>query len=138
MATPMATTRPRSSGSEEGDAVYRAVMAVTAVSGAMIGLFALPVGDLPLTIVPAAVLLVAMSRGIPVVAAWAGVALWLLVMPMARGIGILAPATMTVVCLAFAIGPDRLLEWVRDEWIGREGDAVTLPTGWIEDDRPGR
>ena len=132
MATPLATTR--ASGSEEGDAVYRAVMAVTAVSGAMIGLFAMPVGGIPLTVVPVAVLLVALNRRMPAVAAWAGVALWVLVMPMAAGIGVVAPATMAVVCLAFAIGPDRLLDWVRDEWIGREDGAVTLPTGWIEDD----
>ena len=135
MATPLATTSARATGSEEGDAVYRAVMAVTAVSGAMIAVFAIPLGDVPLTVVPTFVLLVAMGRHLPAVAAWAGVALWVLVLPMAQGIGILAPATMGVVCLAFAIGPDRLLGWVRDEWIGREDEAVTLPAGWIEDDR---
>ena len=135
MTTPVATIRARPGGSEEGDAVYRAVMAVTAASGAMIAAFAVPLGDIPLTAVPTLVVLVAMGRHLPAVAAWAGVALWVLVLPMAQGIGVVAPATMGVVCLAFAIGPDRLLDWVRDEWIGREDEAVTLPAGWIEDDR---
>lgn len=135
MATSMATTRGRAQRSEEADALNRVVMAITAASGAMIATFAVAQGDVPLTAAPTLVLLIALLRRTPAVAAWSALVLWALVLPMAHGIGILAPAAMAVVCLAFAIGPERLLDWVRDEWIGREDDAVTHPAGWIEDDR---
>jgi hypothetical protein len=135
MASQLAATGARPYRSEEGDALYRVVMAVTAASGGMIATFAVAQGGVPLSAAPTLVLLIALLRRSPRVAAWSGVALWALVLPMASGIGILAPAAMAVVCLAFAIGPDRLLDWVRDEWTGREDDAVALPAGWIEDDR---
>ena len=135
MASPVAAIGSRAQRSEEGDALYRVVMAITAASGGMIAIFAVAQGDVPLTAAPTLVLLIALLRRTPDLAAWSGVVLWALVLPMGHGIGILAPAAMAVVCLAFAIGPERLLDWVRDEWIGREDGAVTHPAGWIEDDR---
>ena len=73
-------------------------------------------------------------RAMPL-AAWAGVVTLAVIAPLGAGIAVLAPATMAVACLAFAVGPDRLLDWVRHEWVGREEDDATLAAGWIEDDR---
>jgi len=125
----------RAGGSEEADAVYGVVMAITAASGAMIALFDVANGRLPVTAVPTAVLLVALARRSVPLAAWAGVATWAIIAPLGQGVALLAPATMAVACLAFAVGPGRLLDWVRDEWVGRDEDDATLAAGWIEDDR---
>jgi hypothetical protein len=38
---------------------------------------------------------------------------------------------MTVLCLALALGPDRIVDWLRDEWTGREDRDE--PVGWIEE-----
>ncbi len=134
MASSMSATGGRAQRSEEGDALYRVVVAVTAASGVMIAMFDAVNGGLPLIVAPTVALLVALARRDAGLAAWAGLAIWVLVLPMAPGMAIVAPAAMAVVCLAFAIGPDEVLDWVRDEWIGREDDGVTRPAGWIEDD----
>ena len=138
MATTTVAERIGRHHSEEGDAVYGVVMAVSAASGGMIAMFAAVHGNLPLTAAPTIVLLVALARRTVPVAAWAGLATWALIIPMADGIAILAPATMGLLCLAFAVGPDRLLEWVQRDWTGREEDDATLAVGWIEDDRRAR
>ena len=135
MAKPMTATRSRPRRSEESDAVYGVVMAVTAASGGMIAVFDAVEGTLPLTAVPTIVLLAALAQRSTVVSAWSGVVVWVLVLGMASGLAILAPILMASLCLAFAVGPDRLLDWVRDEWIGREGDD-SAEVGWIEEDRP--
>lgn len=126
----------RTHRSEEADAVFGVVMAVTAASGAMIAMFDVVNGRLPLTAAPTLVLLAALARRRVPVAAWAGVVTWAVIAPLGDGIAVLAPATMAVACLAFAVGPDRLLDWVRDEWVGRDDDDATPAVGWIEDDRP--
>jgi hypothetical protein len=126
----------RASGSEEADAVYGVVMAITAASGAMIAMFDLVNGRLPITAAPTLVLMAALAlRAVPLTA-WAGLATWAVIAPLAEGIAVLAPATMAVACLAFAVGPDRLLDWIHGDWIGRADDSTTRPAGWIEDDRP--
>jgi hypothetical protein len=135
MATTTVAERIGRQRSEEGDAVYGVVMAVSAASGGMIAMFAAVNGNLPFTAAPTIVLLVALARRAVPVAAWAGLATWALIIPMADGIAILAPAAMGLLSLAFAVGPDRLLEWVDRDWIGREEEAGTLPMAWIEDDR---
>ena len=132
------TVARRASGSEEADAVYGVVMAISAASGAMIALFDAANGRLPLTAIPTTVLLFALARRSVPLAAWAGVATWAIIAPLGEGVALLAPAFMAVACLAFAVGPGRLLDWVRDEWVGREEDDVTLAPGWIEDDRRSR
>ena len=128
----------RTHHSEEADAVYGVVMAVTAASGAMIAMFDLVNGRLPMTAAPTVVLLAALARRSVPLAAWAGVVTWAVTAPLGDGIAILAPATMAVACMAFAVGPDRMLDWVRDEWIGRDDDDATAAVGWIDDDRPVR
>jgi hypothetical protein len=134
MAIPAAATGARHQRSEEADALYGVVVAITAASGGMIGGFDALDGELPIIALPTAVLLVGMARRSPSLTAWSGVAVWALVLPLAPGMAILAPIFMGVACLAFAIGPDRLLDWVHDEWVGRMGDEP-VGVGWIEDER---
>lgn len=134
MAIPAAATGARHQRSEEADALYGVVVAVTAASGGMIAGFAALNGDLPIISLPTGVLLLGMARRSLPLTAWSGVAVWALVLPLAPGIAMLAPILMVLACLAFAIGPDRLLDWVRDEWIGRMGDEP-VDVAWIEDER---
>jgi hypothetical protein len=129
--------RSRASGSEEGDALYGAVMAVTAATGGMLALFDGAGHELPLTAAPAIVMLVAVAGRKVTAGAWAAVAVWVLVLPLAPGLAILAPVSMILVCAAFAIGPGRLIDWVRDDWIGGDQGSA-LDAGWIEDDRTER
>jgi hypothetical protein len=134
MAHPVAastTGRPRG---EEADAAYRAVMAVTAASGAMIALFSGFEGSVPVTAAPTVVLLGGLARRSTTLSAWSGVGVWGALLGMASGLALVAPLLMIVLCLAFAVGPDRLLDWVRDEWTGR-GTEPHAGQGWIEDDR---
>ena len=71
------------------------------------------------------------ARAVPV-AAWAGVALWLLVLPHAHAEAMLGPLIMLVACLAIAIGPERLATMVARDWHGTR-PAESDPAGWIED-----
>ncbi|MDQ2674371.1 MAG: hypothetical protein M3Y40_06920 [Chloroflexota bacterium] len=134
MAIPAAATGARHQRSEEADALYGVVVALTAASGGMIAVFAVLDGDVSITAVPTAAVLVGMARRSLPLTAWSGVGVWALITPMAPGMALLAPVLMGVACLAFAIGPGRLLDWVHDEWIGRMGDEP-IDVGWIEDER---
>ncbi len=134
MAIPAAATRARQQRSEEADALYGVVVAITAASGGMIAGFAALDGELPIIAAPTAALLVGMARRFLPLSAWSGLAVWALVLPLAPGMAMLAPIMMGLACLAFAIGPDRLLDWVHHEWIGRMGDEP-VDVGWIEDER---
>ncbi|HEX7172645.1 MAG TPA: hypothetical protein VF365_08570 [Candidatus Limnocylindria bacterium] len=136
MANPVTASpapRPRS---EEADAAYGAVMAVTAAGGGMIAIFDVVEGSLPFTAAPTIVLLVAMLRHSTTASAWSGVAVWATVLGMAPGLAVVAPILMAILCLSFAVGPDRLLDWIHHEWTGRDLDP-RVEAGWIEDERSG-
>jgi len=136
MANPMTASPARLRRSEEADAVYGVVMAVTAASGGMIAVFAAVEETLPFTAAPTIVLLAAMALRSTTASAWSGVVVWGMVLGMASGLAVLAPILMAGLCLGFAVGPNRLLDWIRDEWTGRDADEPVEP-GWIEDDRSG-
>jgi hypothetical protein len=133
MAIPAAATGVRRQRSDEADALYGVVMALTAASGAMIAGFEALDAAFPIILLPTLGLLVGLARHALPLTAWSAVLVWALVLPMAPGVAILAPLLMGVLSLAFAIGPDRLLDWVHDEWIGRVGDE-RVELGWIEED----
>jgi hypothetical protein len=119
--------------SDEGAAVVRVVMAVTAASAAMLGLLQVVDETPPVVLAPALLLLVTLARGNRPVDAWAAGAVWAVMLPLAAGIAILAPILMLAICVAIAVGPERIIEWIRGDWSGR---ASTPParTGWIEED----
>lgn len=133
MANPVAASPVRRPRGEDADAAYRAVMAVTAASGAMIAVFDVVAGSLAFTAAPTVVLLAGLARGSSTMPAWSGVAVWGAVLGMASGLAVVAPLLMIVLCVAFAVGPERLLDWMRDEWKGRETRARP-DQGWIEDE----
>jgi hypothetical protein len=133
MATPAVATGARRQRTEEANALHGVVMALSATCGGMIAGFEALDRSVPFILLPTAGLLVGLARRSPPLTAWSALLVWALVLPMAPGVAILAPMLMGVVCLAFAIGPDRLIDWVHDEWIGRMGDEP-VEVGWIEED----
>ncbi len=83
---------------------------------------------------PTLVLLVTILRGRVPLAGWAGVAVWATLLPSAHDEALVAPLAMIVLCLAIAIGPERLLSWVHRDAVGRTGPGARGPQGWIEED----
>jgi hypothetical protein len=128
-------TRPRSHApvSEEALAAARVVLGMTVGVGGMAALIGWG-SDQPIAVIalPVVVLVIAIVRGAVPVAGWAGVAVWATLLPSAHGEALLAPIAMIVLCLAIAIGPDRLGSWVGRDVAGRRRDDE--PEGWIEED----
>jgi hypothetical protein len=121
----------RPARSEEGEAAERVIVFVSVVVGAMLTLFE-SVAAFPMLVALAtlglAVALVLRATGF---APWAALALWATILIRTEGWALVPPLMMMVLCLALAMGPDRLLDWMRDEWNGR--DVSDPRSGWIED-----
>jgi len=120
--------------SEEAGAAISVVLAVTASSALMIGVFQAVSGSLPLVAAPAAAVILALAIGRTDAALWASVAAWVVITPLAPGIGIAAPLFMITLCGALAIGPDRAIDWMAGDWTGRRVAESSTSAGWIEDD----
>ena len=138
MRTLMATGR-RTAYSEDAEAVVRALFGLTAGVGVFAIAGAVSAGQAPLIAIPTLALLGCLLLGASIApAASAAAGTWLILLPSVSGEGLLVPVTMIVVCIAIAVGPDRLLAWVAR-------DATPTPVapvadvGWIEevDDRIG-
>jgi hypothetical protein len=130
-------TRPRSRTpvSEEAVAAARVVLGLTVGVGGMAALMGW--GNQQSIVVialPLLVLVIAIVRGAVPVAGWAGVAVWATLLPSAHGEALLAPIAMMVLCLAIAIGPDRLASWIGRNVAGRHEAEESQPAGWIEED----
>ena len=130
----MAAIRADAARSEEGAAAFGAVMALSAASGGMVSVIEVTHGSLVLVAVPTLLLLGALVARNATLSAYAAAGLWILIVPMAHGVAVLAPLMMVVLCLAFAVGPERMADWVRDEWTGRESGEPADEAAWIEDD----
>ena len=128
------TQRARAQAGEDVQAAERAVLGLTAAVCLQAGVMSAVVGD-PLAVIalPALVVVVLLVRGSIVQAAYVGAVAWTLLLPHAAGVALIVPLAMSVGCLAIAIGPGRLMDWVGEDFGGRAppGDA---PRGWIEDD----
>jgi hypothetical protein len=59
---------------------------------------------------------------------------WATLLPSAQDEALLAPLAMMVLCLAIAIGPERLLSWVGRDAVGHGDADDRASTGWIEED----
>jgi hypothetical protein len=125
------TASRRPARSEEAAAARSALLTVTVAVGSMLSLFDLGVSAPPVLFVPTAVLVLALARRADGAAAWSAAAVWAAMLFRAEGVALMAPLMMIVACSALAVGPDRLLGWVGDEWNGRE--RARSPSGWIED-----
>jgi hypothetical protein len=127
-----ALLRPHGARSEEGEAAQSVVLVLSLVVGAMLTLFE-SVREVPLLVAGSTLgLAVALAMRADRLAPWLATALWAAILIRTEGLGLVAPIMMIVLCLALAIGPDRLLDWVRDQWNGRQ--VGEPPAGWIEDD----
>jgi hypothetical protein len=130
-------TRRRSGrqASEEAVAAARVVLGLTIGVGGMAAIMGAGSDQLLVVIViPTIVLAAAVMRGVLPLAGWAGAAVWAVLLPSAHGEAILAPLAMVVLCLAIAIGPDRLTSWVGHDFAGLHDGDGRAPHGWIEED----
>jgi hypothetical protein len=127
----------RTSGMGEAElAASSVVLAITAAAGVMLVLLAAVNGAVSPIVVPTTALLVCIARRAPVAGAWCALAAWVTLLPMALGMGVVAPTLMILVCLSLAIGPDRVIAWAEAHVrLGAASPATDPETaGWIEDD----
>ena len=121
---------------EEIEAAERAVLGLSAAVGAMAAATSATGGDpLALVGVPTFILVILLARGHHRAAAYAAVAVWLPFLTRAPVEALIVPLAMSFVCLAIAIGPERLLSWIRDDFGGHADDGPPGDRGWIEDTR---
>ncbi|MGH2385019.1 MAG: hypothetical protein ACRDGB_08235 [Candidatus Limnocylindria bacterium] len=119
---------------EGAEAAVRAIFGLTAAVGTMAAAMAAVTGQLPLIALPTLVLLGWLVVGAPVAgAAYAGAAVWLVLAPTAQGEALLAPLAMVVLCIAIALGPERVLAWLSRD-AAPAVDSVGDDHGWIEDE----
>lgn len=120
--------------SEGAIGVVRLVLALSAAVGGMLTLIGLASGGLGvLFALPTVLMVVAMARGAVRMAARIGAVLWIALLPAAPGEAIIAPMAMIGLCVAIAVGPGRLLDWIGRDAVGRSSEADAVG-GWIEDD----
>ena len=129
----MVVGRERTDTSEERTAATRLVLGLSGAVGGIAGVIGVVGGQSTAwLLVPTVALLGGLVARSTPVAAWAGVGLWLLVLPHAHAEGMLGPLIMLVGCLALAVGPERLAAMVARDWHGTR-PAEPEPSGWIED-----
>ena len=119
---------------EDVQVVERLVLGLTAVVCLQTGAMSAMAGE-PLAVIalPGLLVVALLARGSIVPAAYVGAAAWTLLLPHAAGMALIVPLALSVGCLAIAIGPERLIDWVGEDFGGRPrpGDAAS---GWFEDD----
>ncbi|HYI65534.1 MAG TPA: hypothetical protein VEW95_01265 [Candidatus Limnocylindrales bacterium] len=132
MRTLIAANR-RTAYGEDAEAVVRALFGLTVGVGAFAIAGAVSTGQAPFIAIPTLALLGCLLLGASIAfAATAAAGIWLILLPSVSGEGTLVPVTMIVVCVAIAVGPDRLVAWVAS-------DATPTPVappsdvGWIEE-----
>ena len=126
--------RAHASPGEDVQVVERGLLGLTAAVCLQAGVMSALVGDpLAIIIVPAFVVLALLARGSIVPAAYVGGAAWTLLLPHAAGVAVIVPLGLAVGCLAIAIGPGRMLDWVREDWGGRESPD-DASRGWFEEE----
>jgi hypothetical protein len=132
--------------SEEAVAAARVVLGLTVgVGGMAAGIGAATGATVPFVALPTLVLVICLGW-IAVTERWrdravslaglAGVGVWAVLLPEAHGEAMLAPLSMIVLCLAIALGPDRLLAWIGRDIRGRpapEAPEAPASEGWIEE-----
>ena len=124
--------RTRTVPGEETTAAIRAVLALSVGVGAMAAGGSALIGD-PLVLVgiPTLALAAATARGATTPAAYAAASLWLMFLLRVQGEALLVPLGMAVICLAIAVGRDRLEAWFSGI---REPRAPSgADEGWIEE-----
>jgi len=126
------TADPRSAHGEEAEGVMRAIFGLTAGVGLMAAVIAAAADQPPLIAVPTLVLIGCLCVSALGARAYAAAGVWLVLAPAAPGEAMLVPLAMILLCVAIAVGPDRLLAWVARDAAPEGGDG-SAHEGWIED-----
>jgi hypothetical protein len=124
------TLRASTSVGEDARAATRALFGLSLGVGGMAAAAGALIGD-PLAIValPALALAGSLARGAVAPAGYAAAVVWLAFLPRVSAEAVLVPLTMTLACLAMAIGPERLQRWARRH----EAAVADVNEGWIEE-----
>jgi hypothetical protein len=119
--------------SEETVAAARVVLGLTIAVGGMTSVIGAATGQsIMVAALPTAMVCIGVLRRVMPLAGWAGVVVWLLLVPSVHGEALLAPGAMSVLCAAIAIGPDRFASWVGRDFAG--GAVDRRSDAWIEED----
>jgi hypothetical protein len=130
-----ATRQSRRQVSEETAAAARVVLALTIAVGGLAGTIGIVTGQpMALIAIPSGILLIAILVRAVVPAGWAGAAVWAGILPAAHAEAMVGPLVMIAVCLAIAVGPERLASLVARDFRGRRTTHDAPDTGWIEED----
>lgn len=125
--------QPHATYGEDAEAVVRAALGLTVGVGAVSAAASAASGELPLMAAPILVLTGCLLARAVAMAAYAAAAAWLLILPVAPGEALLVPGTMIVVCLAIALGPERLFTWMVRDATPEYRPAAPADDGWIEE-----
>lgn len=132
MRLPTATSH-RTPYGEDAEAAVRAVLGLTAGVGGLSAAVAVATDQVPFTALPTLVVVACLLGGASIlVAAYAAASIWLVLAPTASGEALLVPVAMIVLCLAIALGPERLLSWLARDAAPTADRAAG--EGWIEED----
>jgi hypothetical protein len=132
---PHATTGRRTVYGEDAEAAIRALLGLTIAVGGLLSLMAVATDGFPVTAVPTLALLALLIGRAPIEwAAWAAFSVWLLLLPSTPLEALIAPLSMIAICLAVALGPDRLLGWLARDATASPPSSAGAQEGWIEDE----
>jgi hypothetical protein len=117
---------------DQAEAASRMVLGLTLAAGGMVALGAAVAGSPAVVVgVPTALLLLLLLLGATPAAGWCGVAIWIVLVPMAPYDGILAPLVMVAACGVIALRRSRVSSWFTDD--SRSTQWADLEPGWIEE-----
>ena len=117
---------------DETTAVIRALLALSLGVGAVAAGGSALIGDpLALVSIPTLALGAAVVRGESIPAAYAAACLWLMFVMRVEGEALLVPMAMATICMAIALGPDRLEAWFSAS--RRPQPPRAADEGWIEE-----
>ncbi|HEX7197053.1 MAG TPA: hypothetical protein VF364_09515 [Candidatus Limnocylindria bacterium] len=130
-----ATTGRRSVYGEDAEAAIRALLGLTIAVGGVLSIMAVATDGLPVTAVPTLALLTILLARAPIEwAAWAALAVWLVLLPATPLEALVAPVSMVAICLAVALGPERMLAWLARDATASPASEAGPQDGWIEEE----
>ena len=132
---PHATTGRRTVYGEDAEAAIRALLGLTIAVGGLLSLMAVATDGVPWTALSTLVLLGLLVGRAPIEwAAWAALSVWLMLLPSTPLEALIAPLSMIAICLAVALGPERLLSWLSRDVTASPPSSAGAQEGWIEDE----
>jgi hypothetical protein len=133
---------------DEDEPLLDVTVGLSASTGAMIALLDLAAGRSPIIALPCIVILLARWLRLSRLSTIAAMVVWLRVLSLSQGTGMLAPLLMLAICAALLVGPGRVIDWFEVQWevaaerhrqrrdaelVARVTDEEPEALGWIED-----